>query len=157
MQVQWANIYNIQWPNISSLHQMIFPYFFLIPASISNPFSGGLVRNPAFKTAGSFMTLVDFLTFAKDQPITGILICIEVSAYPYLCPNCRVALRFGLCLEFVSKVVSTMGGVLFCCLFCRKLWVHLFESSHLMWQGWMHVGPRKELEIFICALKEEWN
>ncbi|KAG1327294.1 Glycerophosphodiester phosphodiesterase GDPDL3 [Cocos nucifera] len=36
-----------------------------------------LVRNPRYKNKGNFTTLNDFLTFAKDKDLSGILITIE--------------------------------------------------------------------------------
>lgn len=40
-----------------------------------------MVRNPRYKTAGNFMTLSSFLSFAKDKPLSGILINIENAAF----------------------------------------------------------------------------
>eukprot|EP00268_Persea_americana_P027830 TRINITY_DN2709_c1_g1_i2.p1 TRINITY_DN2709_c1_g1~~TRINITY_DN2709_c1_g1_i2.p1 ORF type:complete len:652 (+),score=95.12 TRINITY_DN2709_c1_g1_i2:1349-3304(+) len=64
--------FNLTWNEIKSLHPEIF-----------NPYSSGskLFRNPAYANAGSFMTLPNFLMFAKDKPITGILIIIENAAF----------------------------------------------------------------------------
>ncbi|XP_020681004.1 glycerophosphodiester phosphodiesterase GDPDL3 [Dendrobium catenatum] len=52
--------------------------------SISNPnpdVDFKIVRNPRYKTAGNFMTLSDFLSFAKDKALSGILINIENAAF----------------------------------------------------------------------------
>ncbi|KAL0916072.1 hypothetical protein M5K25_013554 [Dendrobium thyrsiflorum] len=50
--------------------------------SISNPdVTFGIVRNPRHKTAGNFLTLSDFLSFAKDKALSGILINIENAAF----------------------------------------------------------------------------
>lgn len=38
----------------------------------------GLVRNPAYKNQGKLMALNDFLGFAKNNSVAGILINIEV-------------------------------------------------------------------------------
>ncbi|ONK68516.1 uncharacterized protein A4U43_C05F12650 [Asparagus officinalis] len=49
---------------------------------ISSPESSYmLVRNPRYKNAGSFMTLSDFLKFAKDKALSGVLISIEHAAF----------------------------------------------------------------------------
>lgn len=48
-------------------------------AELASPLSqAGLARNPAAKNAGKFMTLDDFLNFAKTTTVSGILINIEV-------------------------------------------------------------------------------
>ncbi|RWR96018.1 Glycerophosphoryl diester phosphodiesterase [Cinnamomum micranthum f. kanehirae] len=61
----------LTWSEIKSLNPLI-----------SNPYLiSALKRNPAYATTGIFMMLVDFLTFAKDKPIAGILINIENAAY----------------------------------------------------------------------------
>ncbi|TVU29495.1 hypothetical protein EJB05_21061 [Eragrostis curvula] len=49
---------------------------------ISNPQSQyNLVRNPRNKNAGNFMALSDFLTFAKDKDLAGIMITVEHAAF----------------------------------------------------------------------------
>ncbi|XP_042446968.1 glycerophosphodiester phosphodiesterase GDPDL4-like [Zingiber officinale] len=49
---------------------------------ISQPFSSyGMVRNPRYKNSGSFLSLADFLTFARDKPLSGVLILIEHAAF----------------------------------------------------------------------------
>ncbi|XP_074556305.1 glycerophosphodiester phosphodiesterase GDPDL4-like [Curcuma longa] len=49
---------------------------------ISQPFSAfGLVRNPRYKNSGAFLSLADFLTFAIDKPLSGVLISIEHAAF----------------------------------------------------------------------------
>ncbi|RWW27580.1 hypothetical protein GW17_00007985 [Ensete ventricosum] len=49
---------------------------------ISNPESTyQLVRNPRYANAGSFMRLSDFLAYAKDKPLGGVLINIEYAAF----------------------------------------------------------------------------
>ncbi|KAG6603997.1 Glycerophosphodiester phosphodiesterase GDPDL6, partial [Cucurbita argyrosperma subsp. sororia] len=50
---------------------------------ITNPFmaSSGLARNPAFKNKGNFVTLPDFLEFAKAKAVSGIMINIQNAAY----------------------------------------------------------------------------
>jgi hypothetical protein len=46
---------------------------------ISKPQSKySLFRNPINKNAGSFMRLSDFLTFAKEKDLSGIMITVEV-------------------------------------------------------------------------------
>lgn len=39
----------------------------------------GMVRNPRNKNSGAFLSLADFLTFARDKPLSGVLISIEAS------------------------------------------------------------------------------
>nr|XP_010913177.1 glycerophosphodiester phosphodiesterase GDPDL3 isoform X1 [Elaeis guineensis] len=55
---------------------------YLLP-TISAPELGGynLVRNPRYKNKGNFTTLNDFLAFAKDKDLSGILITIEHAAF----------------------------------------------------------------------------
>ncbi|MQL84251.1 hypothetical protein Taro_016765, partial [Colocasia esculenta] len=49
---------------------------------ISNPqLKYQLLRNPLYKNAGNFMTFTDFLAFAKDKAISGVLIGIENAAF----------------------------------------------------------------------------
>ncbi|RWR76309.1 Glycerophosphoryl diester phosphodiesterase [Cinnamomum micranthum f. kanehirae] len=56
--------------------------FQALKPKIVNPFPvSNLDRNPAYANAGNFMTLANFLMFAKDKPITGILIIIENAAF----------------------------------------------------------------------------
>ncbi|OVA06573.1 Glycerophosphoryl diester phosphodiesterase [Macleaya cordata] len=63
--------FNLTWKDIQTLK----------PA-ISNPsFDYQLVRNPAYRNAGSFVSLADFLTFALSKPLAGVLINIEHAAY----------------------------------------------------------------------------
>ncbi|PIA38334.1 hypothetical protein AQUCO_02800188v1 [Aquilegia coerulea] len=63
--------FNLTWKDIQSLK----------PA-ISNPaVEYTLFRNPAYKNAGQFLTLDDFLTFAKSKRLSGIVISIEHAAY----------------------------------------------------------------------------
>lgn len=63
------------------LNDCITLLFVLPAAAISNPFlSGyGLMRNPAFSDKGEFFTLSEFLTFAKNQSVSGILLKIKVT------------------------------------------------------------------------------
>ncbi|MCL7046897.1 hypothetical protein MKW94_017750 [Papaver nudicaule] len=63
--------FNLTWEEIQTLKPVI-----------SNPYSEyGLVRNPANKNAGSFISLADFLTLALSKPLSGVLINIENAAY----------------------------------------------------------------------------
>lgn len=51
-------------------------------AVISSPESNfKLTRNPRYKTAGNFMKLADFLAFAKDKDLSGILISVQVRIF----------------------------------------------------------------------------
>ncbi|KAK1293218.1 putative glycerophosphoryl diester phosphodiesterase 1 [Acorus calamus] len=61
--------FNLTWEEIQKLRP-----------EISNPeFEYRLVRNPAYKNAGSFWKLSDFLAFTKDKIIKGVMLKIEVS------------------------------------------------------------------------------
>ncbi|XP_010253010.1 PREDICTED: glycerophosphodiester phosphodiesterase GDPDL4-like [Nelumbo nucifera] len=63
--------FSLTWKEIQSLK----------PA-IRNPFMDyNLFRNPAYKNAGSFLSLDDFLAFAKSKSLSGVLISIENAAY----------------------------------------------------------------------------
>lgn len=46
-------------------------------------FSGDLVRNPATKNSGKFVTLTEFLELAKTKEVPGVLISINVIRSPY--------------------------------------------------------------------------
>lgn len=53
---------------------------YLRSALIASPFSNdaGMLRNPANKSKGKFVTLADFLEFSKQEKVLGILIDIQV-------------------------------------------------------------------------------
>lgn len=51
---------------------------------MSGGFNGELVRDPARKNVGKFVTLSDFLEFAKAKAVPGVLINIEVSLFSTL-------------------------------------------------------------------------
>lgn len=53
----------------------------LISAQIESFFEGDLVRNPATKNSGKFVTLADFLELAKTKAVTGVLISIQVQTF----------------------------------------------------------------------------
>ncbi|CAD5173509.1 unnamed protein product [Musa acuminata subsp. malaccensis] len=63
--------FDLTWSEIQSLK----------PALTSPMSQSGLARNPAAKSEGKFMTLADFLQFAKKSTVSGILINIENAAY----------------------------------------------------------------------------
>ncbi|KAK1274014.1 putative glycerophosphoryl diester phosphodiesterase 2 [Acorus gramineus] len=48
---------------------------------ISNPFIKFMPRNPAYKNAGNFWSLSEFLNYAKAQPLVGVLLNIENAVY----------------------------------------------------------------------------
>ncbi|XP_039132567.1 glycerophosphodiester phosphodiesterase GDPDL6-like [Dioscorea cayenensis subsp. rotundata] len=60
--------------------------------------SSGLSRNPAMQNAGKLMTLPEFLDFAKNSSVPGILISIENAAY--------LASKQGL--DIVNTVMSNL-------------------------------------------------
>ncbi|KAF2305156.1 hypothetical protein GH714_002647 [Hevea brasiliensis] len=55
----------------------------LIPANLGSPFANSdkYPRNPAYKNAGKFLNLAEFLELAKAKAASGILINIENAAY----------------------------------------------------------------------------
>lgn len=63
-------------------------FAFSSTASISNPFMDfNLKRNPAYSDKGSFFSLSEFLTFANNGSVAGILLNIKVSSVSYSeCP-----------------------------------------------------------------------
>ncbi|KAF5199105.1 Glycerophosphodiester phosphodiesterase [Thalictrum thalictroides] len=63
--------FNLTWKDIQSLKPLI-----------STPLREyALVRNPAYKNAGKFLSLDDFLTLAKSKRLSGIVISIKNAAY----------------------------------------------------------------------------
>ncbi|XP_074581456.1 glycerophosphodiester phosphodiesterase GDPDL4-like [Curcuma longa] len=67
---------------------------------ISQPFASfTMVRNPLYKNSGAFMTLSDFLTFAKNKPLSGVLISVEHAAF--------MAQQLGF--SVVDSVISTLN------------------------------------------------
>ncbi|XP_068669838.1 glycerophosphodiester phosphodiesterase GDPDL3-like [Aristolochia californica] len=63
--------FNATWAEIQGLKPLI-----------SKPFSDySLQRNPAYANTGRFMTLEEFLKFAKTQPISGVLLNVKWAAY----------------------------------------------------------------------------
>jgi len=63
--------FDLTWSEIESLKPML-----------ANPLSSAnLVRNPAAKNLGKFMTLAKFLDFAKSSTVSGILINIDNAPY----------------------------------------------------------------------------
>lgn len=63
--------FNLTWKDIQSLKPAI--------SNLARTYN--LTRNPAFRNAGSFLSLDDFLSFSKNKSLTGILISIELAAY----------------------------------------------------------------------------
>ncbi|GLJ48116.1 hypothetical protein SUGI_1015960 [Cryptomeria japonica] len=64
--------FNMMWKEIQALKPQIVSPF-------ANDY--GLLRNPAYANAGQFMTLFDFLKFAKSQANVGALINIQNARY----------------------------------------------------------------------------
>ncbi|KAF7838166.1 glycerophosphodiester phosphodiesterase GDPDL7-like [Senna tora] len=63
--------FDLTWSEIQSLKpQIVSPYA-----------AGNFFRNPAYKNSGKFLTLPEFLEFAKAKAPTGILINIQNAAY----------------------------------------------------------------------------
>ncbi|XP_008798764.1 glycerophosphodiester phosphodiesterase GDPDL4-like isoform X2 [Phoenix dactylifera] len=64
--------FNLTWEEISKN----------LKSTISSPdVDYQLYRNPRYKNAGNFMKLSDFLDFAKDKALSGVLISIENAAF----------------------------------------------------------------------------
>ncbi|WVZ74804.1 hypothetical protein U9M48_022940 [Paspalum notatum var. saurae] len=64
--------FNLTWDDISKNLQPM----------ISNPWSKyQLFRNPRNRNAGNFMRLSDFLAYAKDQDLSGIMVTVEHAAF----------------------------------------------------------------------------
>ncbi|KAK1295923.1 putative glycerophosphoryl diester phosphodiesterase 1 [Acorus calamus] len=62
--------FNFMWEEIKNL-----------TPRISNPFVKFMLRNPAYKNAGNFWSLSEFLNYAKAQPLVGVLLNIENAVY----------------------------------------------------------------------------
>ncbi|XP_060194695.1 glycerophosphodiester phosphodiesterase GDPDL6-like isoform X2 [Lycium barbarum] len=62
--------FDFTWDEIQSLKPQMF-----------SEFNGDLARDPARKNVGKFVTLSDFLEFAKEKAVPGVLINIENAAY----------------------------------------------------------------------------
>ncbi|XP_023518193.1 glycerophosphodiester phosphodiesterase GDPDL6-like isoform X1 [Cucurbita pepo subsp. pepo] len=87
-------------PGIFSF-DLTWPQILTLKPQITNPFlsSSGLVRNPAFKNKGKFMSLSDFLEFAKARGVRGIMINLQNAAF--------LAAKKGL--DMVGIVSTTMS------------------------------------------------
>lgn len=59
-----------------------------ISAQIESFFDGGLVRNPANRNSGKFVTLSEFLELAKTKAVTGVLISIQVIFLIFFSGSC---------------------------------------------------------------------
>ncbi|KAF8400543.1 hypothetical protein HHK36_013842 [Tetracentron sinense] len=82
--------FDLTWSEIQTLKPQLTS-----PVQSDNP----LPRNPANKNKGKFITLSEFLDFAKEKAVTGILINIENAAY--------LASKKGLSLtDAVTKALS---------------------------------------------------
>lgn len=64
-----------------------------ISAQIESFFEGELVRNPANKNSGKFVTLTEFLELAKTRTVPGVLISIKVNVF--LIPIFRVKNKYS--------------------------------------------------------------
>lgn len=58
-----------------------FLFLALHAAKIRSPYGAPLDRNHAYLYAGKFVTLPEFLEFAKAKSVHGIMIGIEVSEF----------------------------------------------------------------------------
>ncbi|KAL8488543.1 hypothetical protein ACS0TY_024720 [Phlomoides rotata] len=62
--------FDLTWTDIQALHPQIESFF-----------EGGLVRNPANRNSGKFVTLSEFLELAKTRAVPGVLISIKNAPY----------------------------------------------------------------------------
>lgn len=70
------------------VHNSSFFFFLIPPAQMKSPGAkSGLLRNPAANNQGNFMILAQFLDFAKNNSVSGILINIEVFHIIIVCWN----------------------------------------------------------------------
>lgn len=67
---------------------------------MESPYDGDLVRNPANKNSGKFVTLLEFLELAKTRAVPGVLLFIQNAAY--------LASREGL--DVVSTVTTALSN-----------------------------------------------
>ncbi|PON79420.1 Glycerophosphoryl diester phosphodiesterase [Parasponia andersonii] len=75
-----------------------------VKPQIVSPFgNSGILRNPANKNQGKFLTLPEFLDFAKAKAVSGVLINIENAAY--------LASKQGL--DIISTVTSALANATF--------------------------------------------
>ncbi|KAJ8768245.1 hypothetical protein K2173_021185 [Erythroxylum novogranatense] len=85
--------FDLTWSEIQTLQpQLTSPYG-----------ASGLPRNPANKSKGKFVTLAEFLEFAKAKAVSGVLINIENAAY--------LASKKGL--DIISAVNTAMSNATF--------------------------------------------
>lgn len=56
---------------------------FFSTAKITHPYHD-FVRNPRYANQGKFFKLSDFLTYAKDKDLSGIMIIMKVIIIPFL-------------------------------------------------------------------------
>lgn len=56
---------------------------FFSAAKITHPYHD-FVRNPRYANQGKFFKLSDFLTYAKDKDLSGIMIIMKVIIIPFL-------------------------------------------------------------------------
>ncbi|PON51630.1 Glycerophosphoryl diester phosphodiesterase [Trema orientale] len=75
-----------------------------VKPQIVSPFgNSSILRNPANKNKGKFLTLLEFLDFAKAKAVSGVLINIENAAY--------LASKQGL--DIISTVTSALANATF--------------------------------------------
>lgn len=76
--------FDLTWTEIQTLKPQL--------VGLSQEF-GGLPRNPAEKDKGKFLTLAEFLDFAKAKAVSGVLINIQVHpTHNYFSPPCETTL-----------------------------------------------------------------
>ncbi|MCD7456282.1 hypothetical protein HAX54_031119 [Datura stramonium] len=103
--------FDFTWDEILSLKPQMF-----------SEFNGDLARDPARKNVGKFVTLSDFLEFAKAKAVPGVLINIEViffSTLHYICifldfraiTNCNLVVFKNAAYLAANKGLDIVGAV----------------------------------------------
>lgn len=137
-----------------------------IVATISSPEATyRLYRNPRYKNGGNFMKLSDFLVFAKDKALSGVLISIEViiSACSFMFKIDEIDLNAAACCWLHQSCFLFTGFVpwtFFVWLWSKLFNLHYKWSGHVsrLWAGSGHeirvlFGPRQQALSSVITLR----